>query len=92
MLVSFLAVKLKWAQLSGLNWRLLFGISLLAGIGFTMSIFITNLAFTDESLIISSKISILVASLTAGILGLLVLIKANNLRNKYQLKWKSLLR
>jgi NhaA family Na+:H+ antiporter len=42
---------------------------LLAGIGFTMSIFITHLAFTDESLIISSKIAIILGSVLAGFLG-----------------------
>lgn len=74
MAVSFIAVKLKWAQLSeDITWKSLFGVSLLAGIGFTMSIFITNLAFTDAEMITISKISILVASLVAGILGLMIL-------------------
>jgi NhaA family Na+:H+ antiporter len=46
---------------------------LLAGIGFTMSIFITQLAFTDESLVIGSKIAIILGSLVAGLLGFLLL-------------------
>jgi len=49
----------------------LIGVGLLAGIGFTMSIFITLLAFSDNSSIVSSKISVLIASLLAGMLGFL---------------------
>jgi NhaA family Na+:H+ antiporter len=48
-------------------------VSLLGGIGFTMSIFITNLAFTEATVITASKMSILLASVTAAVLGLLVL-------------------
>lgn len=54
-----------------LNWKHLLGAGLL-GIGFTMSIFITNLAFPDNALIVSaSKMTILLASLTAGTVGFL---------------------
>jgi NhaA family Na+:H+ antiporter len=49
----------------------LIGVGLLAGIGFTMSIFISLLAFSDNNLIIGSKISVLAASVLAGILGFL---------------------
>jgi Na+:H+ antiporter, NhaA family len=52
-----------------INKKHIFGIGLLAGIGFTMSIFITLLAFSDNLLIVSSKISVLIASLSAGLLG-----------------------
>ncbi len=52
-----------------LKWRNIFGAGLLAGIGFTMSIFITLLAFNAEALITSSKIAILIASALAGIAG-----------------------
>lgn len=48
-------------------------IGLLAGIGFTMSIFITHLAFADEALVISSKIAIILGSLLAGLLGFIAL-------------------
>jgi NhaA family Na+:H+ antiporter len=48
-------------------------VSLLGGIGFTMSIFITLLAFDNETLINASKITILLSSVTAGILGYLTL-------------------
>ncbi len=55
-----------------LNWRHIFGAGILGGIGFTMSIFITNLAFTgDAAAINSSKMAILLASLIAGIAGFL---------------------
>jgi NhaA family Na+:H+ antiporter len=50
----------------------LFLINILAGIGFTMSIFVTNLAFQDKSLIETAKFSIIVASFSAGILGYLL--------------------
>lgn len=70
-LFSYLAVKFKLATLSDdLNWQHIFGISLLGGIGFTMSIFITNLAFTDASVVTASKISVLFASLFSALLGL----------------------
>ncbi|MEO6313542.1 MAG: Na+/H+ antiporter NhaA [Chitinophagaceae bacterium] len=73
-LVSWLAVKMKLANLSAdLNWGHLFGISLLGAIGFTMSIFITNLAFSDQQVVTASKMSILLASVTAAVLGLLIL-------------------
>lgn len=74
LLACFIAIRSGIAIMPGdLNWRYLFGVSLLAGIGFTMSIFITNLAFNDQELIISSKISILLASLIAAISGLAIL-------------------
>ena len=73
-LFSFLSVKLKIGKLSeDLNWKSIFGVSILGGIGFTMSIFITLLAFSDAGHIDNSKIMILISSLIAGIIGLLVL-------------------
>lgn len=73
-IVSWLAVKMKLAQLSDdLHWGHLLGVSLLGGIGFTMSIFITNLAFTDAAVVTASKMSILLASVMAAVLGLLIL-------------------
>lgn len=75
MLIAWLAIKLKIAQLSPeITWRLLAGIAILAGIGFTMSIFITNLAFNDADMINSSKLAILVASFSAAIVGLILLL------------------
>lgn len=70
-LLCFLAVTAGICKLPlDLNWRHVFGAGLLGGIGFTMSIFITNLAFIDQAQVVNaSKMAILVASLAAGILG-----------------------
>lgn len=73
-LFCWMAVKLGIARLpSGVNWRLITGVALLGGIGFTMSIFITNLALTDLGLITGAKMSILTASLVAALAGLAIL-------------------
>ncbi|MEY3236663.1 MAG: Na+/H+ antiporter NhaA [Bacteroidota bacterium] len=73
-LLTFLAVTLGICKLpTDLNWKQIFGVGFLAGIGFTMSIFITLLAFDNETIINNSKLVILISSLTAGILGFLIL-------------------
>lgn len=70
LLCCWLAIRSKLCVLpEGMNWRHLTGLGLLAGIGFTMSIFITNLAFEDATHIQHSKIAILASSLLAGVLG-----------------------
>ena len=70
-LFSLLLIKLKWGSLPpGIKLRHLAGAGVLGGIGFTMSIFIANLAFNDPNTIQFSKISILVGSAIAAILGL----------------------
>ncbi|MEP7341828.1 MAG: Na+/H+ antiporter NhaA [Acidobacteriota bacterium] len=73
MLLSFVVVAIGICKLPlDLNWRHVFGAGLLGGIGFTMSIFITNLAFVGNlETINASKIAILLASLTAGTIGFL---------------------
>jgi Na+:H+ antiporter, NhaA family len=70
-LLSFVAVAAGLCRLPlDLNWKHVFGAGLLGGIGFTMSIFITNLAFAGQSEVINaSKMAILLASLTAGTAG-----------------------
>ena len=74
MLLSYIAVKLKISRLpSDLNWKSVLGVSFLGGIGFTMSIFITLLAFSDGEHIDNAKIMILVSSLVAAVIGLLYL-------------------
>ncbi|HVE61332.1 MAG TPA: Na+/H+ antiporter NhaA, partial [Chitinophagaceae bacterium] len=74
LLLSWMMVKLQWASLPvDVNWKMVLGASVLAGIGFTMSIFISNLAFADKGLIEFSKIAVLVASLLAAIIGLAIL-------------------
>jgi len=73
MLLCFIAVTIGICKLpAGLNWKHIFGAGLLGGIGFTMSIFITNLAFVGNGdAITASKIAVLLASLTAGTIGFL---------------------
>jgi Na+:H+ antiporter, NhaA family len=73
-LFSYVAVKSKFAQLTdGLTWPSVFGVGILGGIGFTMSIFVTLLAFTDSIVINNAKLYIILASLLAGITGLVIL-------------------
>ena len=69
--ICYLAVATGICRLpSGLQWRHIAGAGILGGIGFTMSIFIANLAFADQpETINASKIAILLASLAAGALG-----------------------
>lgn len=72
--LSFLAIKSGICKLpSDLNWKSLFGVGFLGGIGFTMSIFVTLLAFDDAAIINNAKFIILISSLTAGIIGFLSL-------------------
>ncbi len=69
-LFAWLAVRLGWATLPAqASWRTLHGVSWLGGIGFTMSLFIAGLAFSDASLLDSAKVGILAGSLAAGIVG-----------------------
>ncbi len=69
-LFSWFAVKIKWAEKpSSLKWMDLFGACVLGGIGFTMSIFVTNLSFADQSIIETAKIAIISGSLIAAIVG-----------------------
>lgn len=71
-LFSHLAVRAGWCSLpDGVSWRALFGVACLGGIGFTMSIFINNLAFADSPAATSGKIAVLVASLVAVLAGIL---------------------
>ena len=73
-LFAFLAVRLGLARLPGdVSWKHIIGAGFLGGIGFTMSIFITLLAFADVSVVNSTKISILLTSLLAGITGSIIL-------------------
>lgn len=73
---TWLAVKLKVAPFpTGMNLRNLFGLSLLASIGFTMSLFITELAFANEIFKTQAKVGVFIASIIGGILGYMVLKK-----------------
>jgi NhaA family Na+:H+ antiporter len=74
----WIMVKLKLASLPDkANWKHLTGVALLAGIGFTMSLFISGLAFKDQLFIDQAKYGILIASVFSGIAGVLVLKKSN---------------
>ncbi len=69
-LLSWLAVKLGIADLpQGVRWSHVVGAGMLGGIGFTMSIFVSNLAFTDHLLQSEAKLAILITSLLAGVMG-----------------------
>jgi Na+:H+ antiporter, NhaA family len=73
---TWLMVKFKLAELPNLaTWRHIAGVALLAGVGFTMSLFITGLAFSDFTMVDEAKYGILLASVTSGTLGMLVLKK-----------------
>lgn len=68
---SWLAVRLGWCRLApGVSWGGVCLVGLLAGIGFTMSIFIAMLAFSDEGLLNAAKLGVLLGSVAAAVLGL----------------------
>lgn len=70
LLTCWICVKSKIANLpEGATWKHMFGVGLLGGIGFTMSIFVAMLSFKDPMLIEEAKLSVLLASIAAGILG-----------------------
>ena len=71
---SYVAVKLKIAATpSNSTWTQLLGIGMLGGIGFTMSIFITSLAYNSNSLQIIGKVAVIVASIISGLIGFVYL-------------------
>lgn len=73
-LFSFLAVKMGVSRLPGdVTWKHIIGAGFLGGIGFTMSIFITLLAFGNPYMVQVSKVSILLSSFMAGTVGFLIL-------------------
>ena len=67
----WLGVRLGLCRLpSGVTWLQIYGVALLAGIGFTMSLFIATLAFAEPAIISSAKFAILIGSLLSGLVGL----------------------
>ena len=73
-LFTFLAVKFGLCKLpDDLNWKSIAGVGFLGGIGFTMAIFITLLAFDNDTIINNAKFVILISSLIAGLIGFLSL-------------------
>lgn len=77
-LLCFVAIKLGLARLpDGANWGGLYGVSILCGVGFTMSLFVGSLAFEnsvfDQDMIFDERLGIILGSLLSGIVGYLVL-------------------
>jgi NhaA family Na+:H+ antiporter len=69
-LFCFVAVRSKIAAMTdGLTWSGIVGVGILAGVGFTVALFISGLSFEDETLVATSKIAVLAASLAAGFIG-----------------------
>ncbi|NNK62947.1 MAG: Na+/H+ antiporter NhaA, partial [Gemmatimonadetes bacterium] len=74
---AWIAVRFGFADLpAGANWVQVWGVGILCGIGFTMSLFIGGLAFDDPAFLRAAKIGILGASAVAGVLGALLLLRA----------------
>jgi NhaA family Na+:H+ antiporter len=77
-LMSFITTKLKITNIpEGVSWSDVFCVNILAGIGFTMSIFVTKLAYTDKVMIETAKFSIIIASFLSGIIGYIILSSLN---------------
>jgi len=72
---AWLAVRLGWAVLpSGVAWRHIMGAGLIGGVGFTVALFITGLAFTENVLVEEAKVGVLCASFIAALGGYLFLL------------------
>ena len=77
-LTSWLAVRLGLASLpENVSWKHIHGAGWLAGIGFTMSLFIAGLAFAEDAQLTAAKVGILIASVFAGMIGSAVLFRTN---------------
>jgi Na+:H+ antiporter, NhaA family len=75
-LFSWLATRTRVAaRLDGIGWRQVLGVGMLGGIGFTMSLFIANLAFGATPALETAKVGILAASVTSALAGAIVLVK-----------------
>ena len=81
---SYLAVRTKIAVMAeGLTWAGIAGVGILAGLGFTVALFISGLSFEEESMVAAAKVAVLAASLAAGSIGYIYLrltLKDNLLR------------
>ncbi len=81
--LTYLAEKLKIVKKpDDLGWDEVIAVGFLGGIGFTMSIFITQLAFVDQSIIDAVKLGIFFASFIAGVIGVLLILKAYSQKQK----------
>ncbi len=75
--MCYILIHFQWASFpEQTGWRHLFGAAMLASVGFTMSLFVTGLAFSDEALILQAKLGILMASLVGGAAGYYLLRRA----------------
>jgi NhaA family Na+:H+ antiporter len=75
-LAAWLAVRLGRASLpASVSWQHIHGAGWLAGIGFTMSLFMAGLSFNDDTQLTEAKLGILIASLCAGLIGSMVLLR-----------------
>ena len=80
-LSSWLAVKMGLCSIpTGVEWKHIFGAGLLGGIGFTMSLFITELSFSQPAVMDYAKVGVLLGSMLAGVTGLLYLVAASPVR------------
>jgi NhaA family Na+:H+ antiporter len=69
-LATWLAVKVRIADLpEGVTWKQVHGANILAGIGFTMSLFVASLAFNDPHHVAQAKVGILTGSVLSGVIG-----------------------
>jgi NhaA family Na+:H+ antiporter len=85
-LASYLSIRSGFTQLpEGSSWRQLYGVGFTAGIGFTMSIFIANLAFEQKEILDASKIAILTASLFSALVGVFILLMKKKRENNFRL-------
>lgn len=82
LLLAFLAVKLRIARLpEGLNWLHIYGLSLITGIGFTMSLFIGTLAFSSLEMMNDVRLGVLVGSTLSALAGVGILLFATQKRD-----------
>jgi len=73
-LFSWVGVKLGFAELpQGIKWKNLFAVAVLGGLGFTMAIFVANLAFTDSTMLDQGKVGIFIGSIVSGFTGFYLL-------------------
>ena len=82
---SYFALRSKIAEMAeGLTWAGIAGVGILAGLGFTVALFISGLSFEDEAIVATAKVAVLAASLAAGSIGYISLrfmMKDNSLRS-----------
>ena len=81
---TFLAVKLGIGQLPrGVGWTKIAAVSMLAGIGFTMAMFVAGLAYESPTTLDTAKLGVLIGSTVSGVIGFLVLRSAANFHHRF---------